>query len=58
MGLYVVLWGQLNFLYVDDARTSQETLLLASTTCYGNSFTFKNNNYSCNIVNWIIFASM
>jgi hypothetical protein len=30
----------LYFLYVDDVRTSQETHLWASKTCYGDIFTF------------------
>jgi hypothetical protein len=38
MGLQGLLRGQLHF-YVDDVRTSQETHLWGSKTCYGDSFT-------------------
>jgi hypothetical protein len=34
-----LLQRELYFLYVDDARTSEETQPRASTACYGNSFT-------------------
>jgi hypothetical protein len=40
-----ILWAsticygyRLTFLYVNDVRTSQETRILASTTCYGDNF--------------------
>jgi hypothetical protein len=39
MGLHGLLRGWLNFLYVNDARTSQKTPY-SSTACYGDSFTF------------------
>jgi hypothetical protein len=40
MGLHGLLLGEIYFLYADDVRTSQETLLWVSTACYGESFTF------------------
>jgi hypothetical protein len=39
MCLHGLLREQLYFLYSDNVRTSQETLLSASTACYGDSFT-------------------
>jgi hypothetical protein len=40
MGLHGLLGDTFTFLYVDDVRTSQETHLLASMVCYGDSFNF------------------
>jgi hypothetical protein len=38
MGLHGLLRGWLNFLYIDYVRTSQETHLWASKTCYGDIY--------------------
>jgi hypothetical protein len=40
MDLHGLLRGQINFLYIGDVRTSQETHLWTSTACYKASFTF------------------
>jgi hypothetical protein len=39
MGFHGLLLGLLQFVFVDDVRTSQETHVRSSTACYVDSFT-------------------
>jgi hypothetical protein len=45
MSLHGMLQDRFNSLYVDDVRTSQETRLSASKTCYGDSFILQGGIY-------------
>jgi hypothetical protein len=46
-GHHGLLRGQLNVLYVDDVRTSQDTYVQGSAAGYKNSFTFFRHWNSC-----------